>query len=90
MDHAALAQADRAEVLLLSNLWSEAVLAADEALEGVRLHGTDTDLADYALLAVRCRLAAGQLDQARLAADESATLLRRQHRSAHLALAEYA
>jgi tetratricopeptide (TPR) repeat protein len=89
-DHAALAQADRAEVLLLSNLLSEAVTAADEALEGVRTHGTETDLADYALLAVRCRLAAGQLDRARVAADESVMLLRRQHRSAHLALAEFA
>lgn len=88
-DHAALAQADRAETLLRSNLLAEAVQAADEALDGVRRFGNETDLGDTALLAARCRLAAGQYATARTAADESSTLLRRQRRSASLALAEF-
>lgn len=87
-DHAALALADRAEVLLHSNLLAEAVQAADQALEEIRAHGTDTDRADYALLAARCRMAAGHVQEARGAAEESSDLLRRQHRSAHLALAD--
>jgi tetratricopeptide (TPR) repeat protein len=88
-DHAALALADQAEVLLHSNLLAEAVQAADQAVNDIRAYGTGTDLADYALLAARCRMAAGHIQEAQTAAAESADLLRRQHRSAHLALAEY-
>jgi tetratricopeptide (TPR) repeat protein len=87
-DLAALVQADRAELLLNSNLLAEALDAANQALLGIRAEGNDTDLADYALLAARCRLAAGRIAEAREAAAESAELLRRQRRSAHLALAD--
>jgi tetratricopeptide (TPR) repeat protein len=89
-DYAALVQADRAETLLRANLLAEAAAAGDEALAGVRRHGNDTDLADTALLAARCHLAAGRLPAARAAAEEAAALLRRQHRSASLILAQFA
>ena len=59
-------------------LLAEASVAADEALEGVRRLGNETELADYGAARRRCRLAAGRLDQARVAATESAASFRRQ------------
>ncbi|MBA3287847.1 MAG: CHAT domain-containing protein, partial [Acidimicrobiia bacterium] len=85
----AVVQSDLAELLLQSNLLHEAVTTADRALAGVRQQGNETDIADAALLAARCRLAAGRIEGAREAAAESVASLRRQHRRAWAALAEF-
>ena len=84
-----IARADLAEVLLSANLLEEAADVADRAVAGVRVHGTDTDVADASLLAARCRLAVGRSDDALDAARESVALLERQQRSSLLAVAEY-
>ena len=84
-----IARADLAEVLLSANLLEEAADVADRAVAGVRVHGTDTDVADASLLAARCRLAVGRTDDALDAARESVALLERQQRSSLLAVAEY-
>jgi tetratricopeptide (TPR) repeat protein len=51
--------------------------------------GNETELADAALLAARCRLAAGRREAAQNAAEEAAASFRRQHRSSWEAMAEY-
>ncbi len=88
-DFAAIALVDLADVLLHAELSAEAAGAADEALEAVRQVGNETELADAALLAARCRLAAGLLDGAREVAAEAEASFRRQHRSSWEAMAEY-
>jgi len=85
----ALVEVDLAELLLQSNLLEEAVSTVDRALDGVRRHGNETDLADTALLAARCRLAAGRLVAARTAATESVASLHRQGRGAWAVLGEF-
>ena len=84
-----IARADLAEVLLSANLLDEAADVADRAVAGVRVHGTDTDVADASLLAARCRLAVGRSNDALDPARESVALLERQQRSSLLAVAEY-
>jgi tetratricopeptide (TPR) repeat protein len=88
-DYAAVAQADRAAVLVHCNLVEEACLTADLAAAGLHAHGNETEFADAELLAARCRLAAGRLEAARAAAAESSASFRRQHRSAWEAMADY-
>jgi tetratricopeptide (TPR) repeat protein len=88
-DNAAFALIDLADVLVRAQLTTEAADAADAALDAVRQLGNETELADAALLAARCRLAAGRLAPARAAAAESAQSFRRQHRSSWEAVADF-
>jgi tetratricopeptide (TPR) repeat protein len=88
-DNAAFSLIDLADVLLQAQLTVEAADAANAALDAVRQLGNETELADAALLAARCRLAAGRLDAAREAAAEAAASFRRQHRSSWEAMADY-
>ena len=70
------------------NLLVEAADEAARALEIGRSTGNTTDLADIALLAGRCRLAAGDFDGAREAARQAEALFAQHGRTAWLPLAE--
>ena len=80
--------ADRAILLSSMNLLVEAADEAARALEIGRSTGNTTDLADIALLAGRCRLAAGDVDGAREAARQAEALFVEHARTAWLPLAE--
>ena len=80
--------ADRAILLSSMNLLVEAADEAARALEIGRSTGNTTDLADIALLAGRCRLAAGDFDGARDAARQAESLFAQHARTAWLPLAE--
>ena len=84
----AVVRADRADVLLQANLAGEARQEAELALVTVEASGNVTELADMLLLVARCRLADGDQDDARQAADEAAVLFSRHERLRLLPLAE--
>jgi tetratricopeptide (TPR) repeat protein len=85
----AVRSADRAEVLLKANLLREARDQADQALATLAAGANVTDLAETALLASRARLAAGDPDAAREAAQAAAAAFERQGRRSWLPLAEF-
>jgi hypothetical protein len=85
----AVRSADRAEVLLKANLLNEARQEADHALETLAAGPNVTDLAETALLAARARLAAGDPNAARAAAQAAAASFEEQGRRRWLPLAEF-
>jgi Tfp pilus assembly protein PilF len=82
--------ADRAAVHADANLLDDALADALVAIRLGRARGNVTDLADVALLAARCALAAGDADEARLALDEAEAGFRAQGRLAWLPLVRLA
>jgi tetratricopeptide (TPR) repeat protein len=72
----AIAETDRAQVMLHSGLIADAVDAAQAVLSLVEPSGNQTALADARLLVARCHLAAGQHARAIAAADLAAATFR--------------
>ncbi|HEX4980504.1 MAG TPA: hypothetical protein VFV63_02355, partial [Ilumatobacteraceae bacterium] len=87
--HLAIAQSDRADVLLKANLLAEARSLADLALASISEGGNVTDAADACLLAARARLAAGDLEAARTAARQTRVWYEQHGRRPWLPLAEF-
>ncbi|HUF98302.1 MAG TPA: CHAT domain-containing tetratricopeptide repeat protein [Ilumatobacter sp.] len=72
----AIAETDRAGVMLHSGLIADAVDAAQAVLSLVESSGNQTALADARLLVARCHLAGGQFARAMAAAELAATTFR--------------
>jgi tetratricopeptide (TPR) repeat protein len=80
--------ADRAILLSSMNLLAEAADEVTRAFDIGRSAGNTTELADVALVAGRCRLAAGDIDGARAAASQASELFVQHGRTAWLPLVE--
>jgi tetratricopeptide (TPR) repeat protein len=72
---------DRAEALVAAGLPHEALRLAERAVQGMRAHGDDVDVAEVLMLVARAALLAGDVDRAATAAGEAEALFETQGRA---------
>jgi tetratricopeptide (TPR) repeat protein len=72
---------DRAEALLAAGLPQEALSLAERAVQDLRMHGDDVDVAEVLMLVARAALLAGDVDRAATAAGEAVALFEAQGRA---------